>query len=327
MDFVYENLGDRTFRHLDDHLLTPDRLPSNGFAPGDYDNDGDLDVFLIIGNPDLDNRLYRNDGQWQFEEVATDAANAAGRASQCAAWADYDNDGDLDLVIGNGFDRANYLFRNDGGDAFTRMDQEPVSQDLGVTWACAWGDYDNDGSMDLYVSNTMDPGFGAARNFHNNGNDHHWLKLVLEGTASNRSAIGAKVRVLATIDGEPRWQMREISGGGGGWIQNDMRPNFGLKDASVAETVRIEWPSGTVQELHNVAADQILQITEPPELTIERAVVLSWPVIAEGYVLESAASTDGPWTLVSEEPSVDGNQTTVTVKVTEATRFFQLRQP
>jgi hypothetical protein len=102
--------------------------------------------------------------------------------------------------------------------------------------------------------------------FHNNGNTNHWINFKLVGTASNRSAIGAKVRVKATIGGKTFWQRRDISGGGSQEGQSDIRANFGLGDATNIDTVRIEWPSGTVQELHNVASKQFLTVTEPARL-------------------------------------------------------------
>src|SRR5439155_14730632 len=83
---------------------------------------------------------------------------------------------------------------------------------------------------------------------------------------SNRSAIGAKVRVTATIGGKPVKQLREISGGGGYRSQNGLLPHFGLGDATIIDTVRIEWPSGTVQEFHQVAVKQTLIVVEPPRL-------------------------------------------------------------
>lgn len=89
------------------------------------------------------------------------------------------------------------------------------------------------------------------------------------GTVSNRSAIGAKVRVKATIGGKTFWQLREISTVGG-FGKQDLRPHFSLSDATLAETIRIEWPSGTVQEFKNVSAKQILTITEPPKLVADR---------------------------------------------------------
>src|SRR5262245_35922558 len=93
------------------------------------------------------------------------------------------------------------------------------------------------------------------------------LNFRLVGTVSNRSAIGAKVRLRATIHGRTFWQMREISGGSGFICQNDMRANFGLGDATNVDLVRIEWPSGTVQEFQNVPVKQFLTVTEPPRLS------------------------------------------------------------
>jgi hypothetical protein len=124
-------------------------------------------------------------------------------------------------------------------------------QRLGHFCGSAWGDYDNDGFLDLFVCN----GFvRASQNnllYRNNGNSNAWLNFRLVGTVSNRSAIGAKVRLKATIHGRTFWQMREISGGSGFLCQNDMRANFGLGDATNADLVRIEWPSGTVREFQN----------------------------------------------------------------------------
>jgi hypothetical protein len=97
--------------------------------------------------------------------------------------------------------------------------------------------------------------------YRNHGNGNHWISFKLVGTRSNRSAIGAKVRVQATIFGKTYWQMREI--GGGNRHQNDLRSHFGLGDAARATTVRIEWPSGTAEEFANLARDQFHTVVEP----------------------------------------------------------------
>jgi hypothetical protein len=141
-----------------------------------------------------------------------------------------------------------------------------VVSDGGRSWGCGWADYDNDGDLDLFVANGLwhstplppEPGFL----YRNDGGTNHWLVLRLVGTASNRSAIGAKVRALATIRGRTSWQLREISGGSGYCSQNDLRAHFGLGDATVVATIRIEWPSGIVQELSDLPANQFLTITE-----------------------------------------------------------------
>ena len=102
--------------------------------------------------------------------------------------------------------------------------------------------------------------------YRNNGNTNSWITFKLVGTVSNRSAIGAKVRVKATIRGKTYWQMREISNGDG-ISGNNLDPSFGLGDAQIIDTVRVEWPSGIVQELRNVAVKQFLTVTEPRRST------------------------------------------------------------
>src|SRR5207249_3989453 len=101
--------------------------------------------------------------------------------------------------------------------------------------------------------------------YRNNGNNNHWLKVKCVGIASNRSGLGAKVRLKATVRGTPMWQLREISGGSG-FGQTSLLAHFGLGQATIADTVRVEWPSGAVQELKTVAADRMLIVTEPPKL-------------------------------------------------------------
>jgi hypothetical protein len=107
---------------------------------------------------------------------------------------------------------------------------------------------------------------GVNHLYLNNGNSNNWLVIQCDGRVSNRSAIGAKVRVKATIAGKTMWQLREISGGGNYFAQNDPRARFGLGDATNADVVRIEWPSGIVQELTNVTAKQFLTVIERAKL-------------------------------------------------------------
>ena len=103
--------------------------------------------------------------------------------------------------------------------------------------------------------------------WHREGNSNSWLLVCLKGTASNAAGIGAKVRLRARIDGQDRWQLRQISGG----FADDLRAHFGLGDATVVDNLRIAWPSGIVQELTNVEPNQILTVTEPPRLIPQAA--------------------------------------------------------
>lgn len=102
--------------------------------------------------------------------------------------------------------------------------------------------------------------------YRNHGNGNHWLKLKLIGTRSNRSAIGATVRAEAVIAGQERWQLRHSAGGSGFCSQEASDLHFGLGDADSVDLLRIEWPSGIVQELHDVAVNRRLTISEPPTL-------------------------------------------------------------
>jgi len=122
--------------------------------------------------------------------------------------------------------------------------------------------------------------------------------------------------------------MRQVSAGNEAYrVQHDMRPNFGLGDATVAEVVRIEWPSGTVQELTNVAANQILNIVEPPRLKPESANQISWPVTAEGHQLESTTSVEGSWSEATETVQTNGNRKSITIQPDWEASFYRLHKP
>jgi len=233
-------------------------------AWGDYDNDGRVDLCAAsVGGTTF---VYRNLGDGQFERAAI------GQTIQdtyfSASWADYDNDGFLDLFLTATEGDQNALYHNNGDGTFTRITTGSIVTDLPAnapgSLAALWFDYDNDGFLDLYTLNNNNTVSATTMNFlyHNNGNSNAWLKVKLIGTASNRDAVGAKVRVQAGYAGQVRWQRRDISGGDA-VNGNQLYAHFGLGDATNVETVRIEWTSGIVQELHDVATRQILTVTEP----------------------------------------------------------------
>jgi hypothetical protein len=233
-------------------------------AWGDYDNDGYLDLFATGGGPNSTSLLYHNNGDGTFTRITNGpvANDIIGYNGGCA-WADYDNDGFLDLfisVIGN----QNLFYHNNGDGTFSKVITGSVVTD-GNAIGCAWGDYDNNGFPDLFTGGAGVPG----HLYRNNGNTNNWLTVQCLGRVSNRSGIGAKVRIKATIHGQTMWQLREISGGGGLGSQNDLRCGFGLGDATNVDVVRIEWPSGIVQEFTNVAAKQLLTVKEPSKLGVD----------------------------------------------------------
>jgi hypothetical protein len=264
---LYHNLGSGRFERVTNNAIGSYRgIPGTlqtalGPAWADYDNDGELDLFMSCYN--APSRLFHNEGQGEFTSLLL---GDTGAQTGSAAWGDYDNDGYLDLFIprGQGTRQVNLLYHNNRDGTFTPIQQGSLVSEAGESMAGIWGDYDNDGFLDLFVSRVVTP---PNLLYHNNGNGNGWLQVKLNGTASNRSAIGAKVRVQARIWTKTFSQMREISGGNR--AQDDLRAHFGLGDATKATTLRIEWPSGAVQEFANVAKNQSLTVWEPPYLRAE----------------------------------------------------------
>jgi hypothetical protein len=274
---LYHNNRDGTFAPLTNSVVHASGLPHEGCAWGDFNNDGWLDLY--VGNfYGSNNCLFLNNGDGTFSQITNSVVTHDGGYTKNVTWVDYDNDGWLDLFMAHTGpyrhagqvslgEESSFLYHNNGDGTFTKVTSGSLVNDLGNFCGSAWGDYDNDGFLDLFVAN----GFVVfSRNnllYHNNGNSNAWVNFRLIGTLSNRSAIGAKVRLKATIHGRTFWQMREISGGSGFGSQNDIRANFGLGDATNVDLVRIEWPSGVVQTLTNVRPRQFLTVFEHQEFT------------------------------------------------------------
>jgi len=266
LNSLYRNEGQGAFTPITTGAPVTNEAVHMSSVWGDYDNDGDPDLYVCVRQYRT-NFLYENNGDGTFLEI-TNGAPIPEVGSVAAAWGDYDNDGFLDLFVARGLG-GNRLYRNNGNRTFTRIDAGPGADAGYLSVGCDWGDYDNDGFLDLFVANTAvaDPPQRLMNNFlyHNEGNTNHWLKVKLVGTVSNRAAIGAKVRVLASLGGTSRWQLREISVGCN-FSGHNLLPHFGLRDAQKADVVRIEWPSGIVQELRDVPANHTLTVSEPARL-------------------------------------------------------------
>ena len=240
--------------------------PSRGAAWGDFDNDGDFDLYLT--NYGTANRLYRNDGG-VFLSIGVAASVAdTGNGRHCS-WIDYDNDADLDLWVTN-YDNGivtndSRLYRNDGPDGlnpngwlFVNAADALLANDLGLGSSAGWADFDADGDLDIYFVNwNADHPNKLVRNDLSSGADY--LHLELAGRLSNASAVGARVRVFTGT----HTLVREINGGEGYHGQNSLRAEFGLGMSAVIDSVVVEWPSGVVQVLDAVSANQLLEVVEP----------------------------------------------------------------
>lgn len=268
---IYRNDGNGVFNRIFTGALVNGGGNTISSSWGDYDNDGDLDVFLA--NNLSNNALFRNDGNFDFTKITTDTVSKDFGRSFSSAWSDVDNDGDLDLYVTNAFGpqikRTCFFYLNNGNGSFSRISNNPIVLDSAWTYGCAFGDYDNDGFDDLAVATCR---FAAVDQpdflYHNNGNANNWVTIKLQGVISNRSAIGAKIRAKAVINGTPVWQMREISAQNGYCSQNDVRAHFGISNATKVDSIIIEWPSGILQYLINVSPNQFLTIVE--DVTLNR---------------------------------------------------------
>jgi hypothetical protein len=242
-----------------------------GIGAGDYDLDGHIDIFKTHYQLQSSG-LYHATGKGDFDDVTTSSGIGAERrfVSWGAGIVDLDNDGlpDVFYVTGNVYPELErtfskfparsqpILFRNLGNGKFAPLNEEagPAMKANHCSRGCAFGDFDNDGDLDILVMNQNEPP-SLIRNDAPQGN--HWLKIRLEGTKSNRSAIGA--RVLVRFGGNV--QAQELMSQTSYCSANDPRLHFGLGKATGAD-VEVHWPSGLVESLKSVAANQLLTFRE-----------------------------------------------------------------
>jgi hypothetical protein len=278
---LYKNKGDGTFNDValeTGSAYSEDGQPQAGMgvAVGDYNGDGFPDIFKTHFADDLP-ALYKNMGRGLFE----DASRAAGfDHTKYIQWGtglvDLDNDGapDIFTVTGNVYPEVEKFFkeyphrsprliyRNLGNGRFKDVTAlaGPGAQEMHSSRGCAFGDYDNDGDMDVLIMNMNEPP-SLLRNDYTSGagrGANNWLKLKLTGTKSNRSAIGARVRLKSGS----RLQMQEVTSQSSYYSHNDLRLHFGLGGNSRAEQVEIRWPNGQVETIKEIAANQIVTIKE-----------------------------------------------------------------
>jgi hypothetical protein len=275
---LYINHGDGTF--TEEAVLRGVAFDENGrsmsgmgVAAADYDGDGKLDIFRSNFSDERET-LYRNRGKGEFDEM-TSAAGLA-HNTRYVGWGcgffDFDNDGWKDLLLVNGHafpevDRLNIairyknpmiLYRNNGKGQFNDVSAAagPGLQELHSSRGAAFGDVDNDGTIEVLVNNQNEPPSLLKQSV---PSSNHWIILRLSGVKSNRSAIGARVRLTAS----GRTRIDEVRSGGSYLSQSDLRLHFGLGAAKEADRIEVDWPSGARQRMEHVKADRVVEIREP----------------------------------------------------------------
>lgn len=321
-DALYMNNGDGSFSNMTEERIGNPNGKGLGVVCFDYDDDGDLEIY--VANDNVENLLYENKGDGFFEDVTLfsgTGVNAAGetQAGMGVDAGDYDNDGDMDLFVTNFKGEYNTLMRNDGSGMFTDVsarqnlvaaslpyvtfgtaffdadndndldiyvanghtdehlpDHEQPDQlfeNLGdgryedasdrsgapfatrlVSRGVAFGDYDNDGDVDMVVGNKNGP-LNVLQNV--GGNRNNWLMIRTEGTESNRDGIGARIDVTA-----PDFKrIKDVKSGYSMFSGNDLRVHFGLGELDTVN-VTVRWPSGIVDNIEDVPANHLLTIVE-----------------------------------------------------------------
>ncbi len=280
---LYHNDGDGDFTNVTDAMGL--NGPMHGFScwAWDYDNDGWLDLFAtcyhrnmgdvvkgMIGQPHAchTNRLYRNVEGKCFEDVTQEAGLDVVLGAMGSNYADFDNDGFLDMYLGTGEPNLgglmpNRMFKNVDGRRFVEITGTAGVGHLQKGHGIACGDWDRDGNVDLFAQ------MGGAVNgdkyhdilFQNPGHPHAWLTVKLIGKTTNRAALGARIKVVAAGE-KPLTVHRHISPGSS-FGSNPLEQTIGLGAAERIATLEIHWPtSGETQVFHDVSVNQSIEITE-----------------------------------------------------------------
>lgn len=236
-------------------------------AAGDWNNDGFTDVFMASENYQF-NYLFTNIDGENF--LRTNQSGAFGNnefglssSARSIAWLDYDNDADLDLFITNRlYDEGerNLLYKNNEGTSFSRITSGPFVETNSDE--IVYGDFDKNGFLDLFITYCSQ----GNKLLMNTGNLNNWINIHLQGSVSNYSAIGAKVKVKSNLG----WQYREVMSNTSNYSQSTMNVHFGFGQINLIDTLMIVWPSGIVSNYFNLETNQFINIVEP---AIKRKVI------------------------------------------------------
>ncbi len=273
---LYRNNKDGTFTDVSLESGTAYNEDGNaqagmGITVGDYDNNGFPDIFKTHFADDLP-ILYKNSGRDFFDDASRLAGFDHTRYVQWGTgFADFDNDGWADIltVTGNVYPEVEKFFKE-----YPHRSPRLVYQNLGngrfrdvsaqtgagisepkSSRGCAFGDYDNDGDVDVLVMNMNEPPLLLRNNLKS---DNHWLTMKLVGTKSNRSAIGSRV----VIKNGKRVQTQEVTAQTSYYSHNDLRLHFGLGANRQVDSIEIRWANGQTEVIKNIAADKFITIKE-----------------------------------------------------------------
>ena len=267
-NFLFRNKHDGTFEEVANDTGTAfgqngESTSSMGPVFADFEGRGVLDLWVTDGHY---NRLLHNVGKEGFEDIG--ASNGVSQTNaQYVSWGtgvyDFDNDGQLDILIFHGglihlIPQEHTLFRGTGNGHFADVSRDagPVLSVRTTARGACFADYDNDGKVDAFVVN-----LGAKGTLVHNvsTNTGHWVAVKLKGTKSNRDGIGARVDVIA---GDKRWTAERVAGSGY-LSQDDDRLHFGLGAATTIDKLIVRWPSGREQTLEKLTVDRVLTVEEP----------------------------------------------------------------
>ncbi|MEZ4919591.1 MAG: FG-GAP-like repeat-containing protein [Saprospiraceae bacterium] len=263
----------------------------------DVDNDGDLDICLTNYNG-AKNRYWIQEPAGVYTLTQAPFSLIGGHLSN--VWGDVDNDGDLDMLLSSDGNTLVRLYKNNGDGSFEPPKQAGFS-DAGVC-AIALADYDNDGDLDFYTN-----GIGSSRALFRNDDlaeNRNWAAFKLQGTVSNRSAIGATLRLKADLGAGSVWQVRQVTAHNTFGGHSDLRQHFGLNLATTIDSVVVRWPSGLMEYFTDLNPNNFYKLVEgngisiitKAEAPIQKTEVRVYPNPTSGVLLiETENTPPGKW--------------------------------